>query len=63
MNITKGIDGVYVYQVMGKENQNFPYNEQMYDQQYYQFINPDLVQMLQGTERVKNNIYKFEAGD
>ena len=48
---------------MGKENQNFPYNEQMYDQQYYQFINPDLVQMLQGTERVKNNIYKFEAGD
>lgn len=63
VNITKGIDGVYVYQVMGKENQNFPYNEQMYDQQYYQFINPDLVQMLQGTERVKNNIYKFEAGD
>ena len=48
---------------MGKENQNFPYNEQMYDQQYYQFVNPDLEQMLQGTNRVKNNIYKFEAGN
>lgn len=63
VNITKGSDGIYVYQVMGKENQNFPYNEQMYDQQYYQFVNPDLEQMLQGTNRVKNNIYKFEAGN
>lgn len=63
VNITKGTDGIYVYQVMGKENQNFPYNEQMYDQQYYQFVNPDLEQMLQGTNRVKNNIYKFEAGN
>ena len=63
VNITKGDDGVYVYQVMGKENQNFPYNEQMYNQQYFQFINPDLMLMLQGTDRVKNNIYKFEAGD
>ena len=63
VNITKGSDGIYVYQVMGKDNQNFPYNEQMYDQQYYQFVNPDLEQMLQGTNRVKNNIYKFEAGD
>lgn len=61
--ITKGDNGVYVYQVMGKDKQNFPYNEQMYDQQYYQFVNPDLMQMLQGTDRVKNNIYKFEAGD
>lgn len=61
--ITKGEDGVYVYQIMSKENQNFPYNEQMYDQQYYQFVSPDMMQMLQGTERVKNNIYKFEAGD
>lgn len=63
VNITKGTDGIYVYQVMGKENQNFPYNEQMYDQQYYQFVNPDLEQMLQGTNRIKNNIYKFEAGN
>ena len=45
VNITKGTDGIYVYQVMGKENQNFPYNEQMYDQQYYQFVNPDLEQI------------------
>jgi len=63
VNISKGEDGIYVYQVMAKDKQNFPYNEQMYNQQYFQFISPDLMQMLQGTDRVKNNIYKFEAGD
>lgn len=61
--IAKGVDGVYVFQVMGKSTQNFPYNEEMYGQQYYQFVSPDLMQMLQGTKKVQNNIYKFEAGD
>ena len=61
--LTKGLDGVYVYQVNSKGKQNFPYNEQQYGQQYYQFVSPDLMQMLQGTKKVQNNIYKFEAGD
>lgn len=63
VNIAKGQDGVYVYQVTAKDKQDFPYNEQMYDQQYFQFVNPDLMQMLQGKDKVKNNIYKFEAGE
>lgn len=63
VKISKGKNGVYVYQVMSKGKENFPYNEQMYDQQYFQFVNPDLMQMLQGTDKVKNNIYKFEAGE
>ena len=61
--IVKGDDGVYVYQVMGKKRENFPYNEQQYAQQYFQLVNPNLIQMLIGTDRIKNNIYKFEAGD
>ena len=61
--LVKGTDGVYVYQVMGSSKQNFPYNEQMYEQQYYQLVNPDLAKMLQGKDRVKNNVYKFEAGE
>lgn len=61
--ITKGLDGIYVYQVMGNSKENFPFNDQMYEQQYYQLVNPDLFKMLKGTDRVKNNIYKFEAGE
>ncbi|MGN0237897.1 MAG: SurA N-terminal domain-containing protein [Lepagella sp.] len=63
VNITKGTDGVYVYQVVGHENENFPYNADMYDRQYAQFVNIDMVKMLQGTKRVQNNVYKFEAGE
>ena len=61
--ITKGFDGVYVYQVMGQAKENFQYQDQMYEQQYYQLVNPDMNKMLQGTEKIKNNIYKFEAGE
>ncbi|MBD5189768.1 MAG: hypothetical protein HDS95_05760 [Bacteroidales bacterium] len=61
--IVKGEGGVYVYQVMGKKKENFPYNEEQYAQQYMQQINPNLIQMLMGNSRIKNNIYKFEAGD
>lgn len=63
VKITKGADGIYVYMVSGNATENFPYNEQQYEQQYYRFINPDMMLMLQGTENVKNNIYKFEAGE
>ncbi len=61
--ITKGEDGVYVYQVAGKAKENFPFNDQMYEQQYYQFVNPNLLDMVKGDKKLKNNIYKFEAGD
>ncbi len=63
VNITKGTDGVYVYQVVGHENENIPYNADLYDRQYAQFVNIDMVKMLQGTKRVQNNVYKFEAGE
>lgn len=63
VNITKGSDGVYVYQVVARENEKFPYNADIYDRQYAQFVNIDMVKMLQGTKRVINNVYKFEAGE
>ncbi|MGM9815753.1 MAG: SurA N-terminal domain-containing protein [Lepagella sp.] len=63
VNITKGTDGIYVYQVVGHENEKFPYNADIYDRQYAQFVNIDMVKMLQGTKRVQNNVYKFEAGE
>lgn len=61
--LAKGLDGIYVYQVMGTKKENFPFNDQMYEQQYNQFINMDWISMLIGTGKVKNNIYKFEGGD
>ncbi len=61
--ITKGDDGVYVFQVVAKNKENFPYTEQQYEQQYYQLVNPNLLQMVKGNKKFKNNIYKFEAGD
>ena len=63
VNIAKGSDGVYVYQVVAHENEKFPYNADIYDRQYAQFVNIDMVKMLQGTKRVINNVYKFEAGE
>lgn len=61
--LAKGQDGIYVYQVMSKQKEDFPYNEQTYQQQYFQQINPNLMEMIQGNDRIKNNIYKFEAGE
>ena len=63
VKITKGQDGIYVYQVSSNGKENFPYNEKQYEQQYFQFVSPDMMQMLQGTDKVKNSIYKFEAGE
>ena len=63
VTIVKGDDGVYVYQITGNKTETFPYNDQQYEQQYFQFINPQLDLMLKGSQKVKNNAYKFEAGD
>lgn len=59
--VIKGEDGVYVYQVLGAKKENIPFNDQMYQQQYYQFVNPDLFQMIKGDRKLKNNVYKFEG--
>ena len=61
--IVKGDNGVYAYQVLSTGTETFPYSEAQYEQQYYQLINPNLTQMLEGAHTVKNNVYKFEAGD
>ncbi len=60
--MVKGKNGVYVFEVVSVGKDNVPYDEQMILQQYQGFINPDLVKMLLGKQKVKNNIYKFEAG-
>ncbi len=61
--LVKGDNGVYAYQITGTSTQNFPYSEQQYEQQYFQLVNPNMGEMLKGAKNVKNNIYKFEAGD
>ena len=61
--LVKGTDGVYAYVVKSGKKENFPYNADSYEQQYYQLVNPDLQGMLRGDKKIKNNIYKFEAGD
>lgn len=58
-----GENGVAVFRVAGNAKASFPYNAEQADQQYMQFINPDLTLMLRGDKKYKNNIYKFEAGD
>lgn len=61
--IVKGDNGVYVYQVMGSAAEKFPFNDQMYEQQYFQLVSPDMMEMVKGKDKYKNNIYKFEAGE
>ena len=61
--LVKGDSGVYAYQIMSENTENFPYTESQYSQQYYQLVNPNMGEMLKGASEYKNNIYKFEAGD
>lgn len=61
--LVKGDNGVYAYQVTGNNTESFPYSDQQYEQQYFQLVNPNMGEMLKGSKEVKNNIYKFEAGD
>ena len=58
-----GDSGVIVFRVAGNGKGSFPYNAQQADQQYMQFINPNLSKMLRGNAKFENFIYKFEAGD
>lgn len=61
--LVKGDNGVYAYQVNSNAKETFPYTDQMYEQQYFQLVNPNLVEMVKGDNKLKNNIYKFEAGE
>ena len=61
--LVKGDSGVYAYQVVSEDTENFPYTESQYEQQYYQLVNPNMAQMLKGAQHYNNNVYKFEAGD
>jgi peptidyl-prolyl cis-trans isomerase D len=65
--VVRGDNGVYVYQVnkITKENlgndQNGMFEQQF--MQFSQFARPNLLDMLIGKDKVKNYIYKFEAGE
>ena len=61
--LVKGDSGIYAYQVVSENTENFPYTDSQYEQQYFQLVNPNLGEMLKGSKNFKNNIYKFEAGD
>ena len=61
--VVKGDNGVYAYQITSQAKENFPFNDQQYEQQYFQLVNPNTGAMLRGADKVVNNIYKFEAGD
>ena len=61
--LVKGDNGIYAYQILSENTENFPYTDSQYEQQYFQLVNPNMGEMLKGAKHYKNNIYKFEAGD
>ncbi len=61
--LVKGDDGIYAYVINGTSVEKIPYDEATYDSQFHQLFNPNLEQMLRGGKKIKNNIYKFEAGE
>ncbi|MDE6295192.1 MAG: SurA N-terminal domain-containing protein [Muribaculaceae bacterium] len=61
--LVKADDGVYAYVINGRQNEKLAYDAATYEQQYRQMINPQLDAMLRGAKKIKNNVYKFEAGD
>ncbi|MDE6479917.1 MAG: SurA N-terminal domain-containing protein [Muribaculaceae bacterium] len=61
--VIPGDDGVYAFVVNGSAKSDMPYNESNYEQQYFQLVNPNLDQMLRGSDKLVNKSYKFEAGE
>lgn len=61
--VVPGDDGVYAFVVTASGKSDMPYNEANYEQQYFQFVNPNFDQMLRGGEKLKNSSYKFEANE
>lgn len=63
VKVVAGNDGVYAYQVTAVTNENNPRDDQMLIQQWQGFVAPDMLKMLMGTDKVKNYVYKFVAGE
>lgn len=63
LTVIKGDNGVYAYQINGASTEAFPFNDAQYEQQYFQMVSPQLDVMLRGAKKLKNNAYKFEAGE
>lgn len=62
--VVKGDQGVYVFRVNNLvKDGSTKYDAKTYDQQYLQFVSPDMLNMLKGSRKFKSNAYKFEAGD
>lgn len=61
--LIKGDNGVYAVTIDNVEVEKMLENDAMFEQQFMQFLNPDLLRMFIGKDKVKNYIYKFEAGD
>ncbi len=61
--VVPGEDGVYAFVVNGTSKADMPYNESNYEQQYFQLVNPNLDQMLRGSDKLVNKSYKFEGGE
>lgn len=61
--LVKGDDGIYAYVVNGNSKEDFKYDDATYQRQYQQLFRPDMEQMLKGSKKVENNVYKFEAGE
>ena len=61
--VVKGDNGVYAYTVNGDKKENFEYNDAQYKNQYNSLNRPNNRQLLRGAKKIKNNSYKFEAGE
>ena len=63
MQIVKGQDGIYAFEVKSAKAEQFPYNDQQYTQQYFMLVNPLAAEMLRSGKKIRVNAYKFEGGD
>ncbi|MDE5797015.1 MAG: hypothetical protein K2H75_07870, partial [Muribaculaceae bacterium] len=61
--LVKGDDGIYAFVVNGNSKEDFKYDDATYQRQYQQLFQPNMEQMLRGSKKLENNVYKFEAGD
>lgn len=63
MLLLSGDDGVYAFVIKSNGKEDFKYDDANYAQQFMRIVNPDMVKMLQGKDKIVNNSYKFQGGD
>jgi hypothetical protein len=63
VKVVRGNDGIYAFVVERKTADTIPFEESVYQQQYLQLLSPNMVDMIRGNKKFKNQIYKFEAAD